>query len=50
MSKFQMYVFDYEGLPITRHLRSNLMHASRTEVKISQQVQNNQKSTKAVSR
>ena len=41
MSKFQMYVFDYEGLPITAHLRSALMQASRTQV---------QKSMKAVSR
>ena len=50
MSKFQVYVFDYKGLPITRPLRSDLMHASRKQVKVSQQVQNNQKSTEAVSR
>ena len=50
MSKFQMYVFNYKGLPVTRRLPSSLMHASRTEVKVSQQVQNNQKSTEAVNR
>ena len=50
MSKFQVYVFDYEGLPVTRRLRSDLMHALRIEVKVSLQVQNNQKSTEAVSR
>ena len=41
MSKFQVYVFDYEGLPVIRRLRSDLMQASRTEIKVSQQVQNN---------
>ena len=41
MSKFQVYVFDYEGLPVIRHLSSNLMHVSRIEIKVSQQVQNN---------
>ena len=41
MSKFQVYVFDYEGLLVIRRLRSDLMHASRTEIKVSQQVQNN---------
>ena len=50
MSKFQVYIFDYEGLPVTCRLCSDLMHASRTEVKVSQEVQNNQKSTEAVSR
>ena len=50
MSKFQVYVFNYEGLLVTHRLHSDLMHASRTEVKVSQQVQNNQKSTEAVSR
>ena len=34
MSKLQVHVFDYEGLPVTRHLRSDLMHASTTEVKV----------------
>ena len=37
MSKIQVYVFDYEGLPVTRRLRSDLMHALRTEIKVSQQ-------------
>ena len=41
MSKFQVYIFDYEGLSVIRRLRSDLMHASRTEIKVSQQVQNN---------
>ena len=41
MSKFQVYVFDYEGLPVLRRLRSDLMHPSRTKIKVSQQVQNN---------
>ena len=41
MSKFQVYVFDYEGLRVIRCLRSDLMHTSRTEIKVSQQVQNN---------
>ena len=41
MSKFQVYVFDYEGLPVIRRLRSDFMHTSRTEIKVSQQVQNN---------
>ena len=50
ISKFQVYVFDYEGLPVIRRLRSDLMHASRIEIKISQQVQNNQKSTGVVCR
>ena len=50
MSKFQVYVFGYEGLPVTRRLRSDLMHSSRTEIKVSQQVQNNQKSTGVVCR
>ena len=50
MSKFQVYVFDYKGLPVTCRLCSDLMHASRIEVKVSQQVQNNQKSTEVVSR
>ena len=31
MLKFQVYVFDYEGLPVTRCFRSDLMHASTTE-------------------
>ena len=34
MSKFQVHVFDYEGLPVTRRLRSDLMHASTTKVKV----------------
>ena len=50
MSKFQVYVFDYKGLPVTRRLRSDLMHVSTIEIKVSQQVQKNQKSTEAVSR
>ena len=50
MLKFQVYVFDYEGLPVTCRLHFDLMHASRTEFKVLQQVQNNQKSTEAVSR
>ena len=50
MLKFQVYVFDYKGLPVTRRLRSDLMYALRAEVKVSQQVQNNQKSMEAVSR
>ena len=41
MSKFQVYVFDYEGLPVTRRvtrrIRSDLMHASRTRVKVSRE-------------
>ena len=41
MLKFQVYVFDYKGLPVIRRLRSDLMHASRTKIKVSQQVQNN---------
>ena len=41
MSNFQVYVFDYEGLPVIRRLRSDFMHTSRTEIKVSQQVQNN---------
>ena len=34
LSKFQVHVFDYEVLPVTRRLRSDLMHASTTEVKV----------------
>ena len=34
MSKFQVYVFDYKGLPVTRRLRSDLMHVLRIEVKV----------------
>ena len=34
MSKLQVHVFDYEGLPVTRRLRLDLMHASTTEVKV----------------
>ena len=41
MSKFQVYVFDYEGLLVICRLRSDFMHTSRTEMKVSQQVQNN---------
>ena len=41
MSNFQVYMFDYEGLPVIYRLRSDFMHTSRTEIKVSQQVQNN---------
>ena len=50
MLKFQVYVFDYKGLLVTRRLRSDLMHLLTTEAKVSQQVQKNQKSTEAGSR
>ena len=41
MSKFQVYVFDYEGLSVLHRLCSDLMHSSRTKTKVSQQVQKN---------